>query len=144
MKAILLAALIFLIPLSSIISFDQINAQIEPLPPSIPNPEPDPIPIPKKEPEPIREPFPGLTEEERLEKLTKENEELKSKNSKLESQVTNLEIQKNFLQTKVVDLIKKLEDLNEVVREQIKVIMNLVTMLKETIFNGIIPSLVKV
>ncbi len=142
MKAILLAALIFLIPLSSIISFDQINAQIDP--PSIPDPEPEPIPIPKKKPEPIQEPFPSLTDEERLEKLTKENEELKSENSKLGSQVTNLEIQKNFLQTKVDDLTKKLEDLNAVVLEQIKVIMDLVTQLKETIFDGIIPSLVKV
>ncbi len=144
MKAILLAALIFLIPLSSIISFDQINAQIEPSPPSIPNPEPEPIPIPKKEPEPIEEPFPGLSDEDRLEKLTKENEKLKSENSKLESQVTNLEIQKDFLQTKVDELTKKLEDLNAVVREQINVIMDLVTQLKETIFDGMIPSLVKV
>ena len=69
MKVIILIALIFLIPLSSIISFDQINAQVEP--PSIPDPEPEPIPIPKKKPEPIRAPFPSLTEEERLEKLTK-------------------------------------------------------------------------
>ena len=144
MKAILLTALIFLIPLSSIISFDQINAQIEPSPPSIPNPEPEPLPIPKKEPEPIREPFPSLTDEERLAKLTKENEELKSENSKLESQVTNLEIQKDFLQIKVDDLTKKLKDLNEVVLAQIKVIMDLVTKLKETIFDGLIPSLVKV
>ena len=143
MKVILLVTLIFLIPLLSIISFDQINAQIEPLPPSIPNPEPEPLPIPKKEPEPIREPFPSLTDEERLAKLTKENEELKSENSKLESQVTNLEIQKGFLQTKVDDLTKKLKDLNEVVLEQIKVIMDLVTNLKETIFDGIISSLVK-
>jgi len=144
MKAILLATLIFLIPLSSIISFDQINAQKEPSPPYIPNPEPEPIPIPKKVPEPIQEPFPSLSDEERLAKLIKENEELKSENSKLESQVTNLEIQKDFLQTKVGELTKKLEDLNAVVREQINVIMSLVTQLKETIFDGIIPSLVKV
>ena len=144
MKAILLVALIFLIPLSSVPYLEQTNAQIEPSPPSIPNPEPEPIPIPKKEPEPIQEPFPGLSDEERLAKLIKENEELKSENSKLESQVTNLEIQKNFLQTKVDELTKKLEDLNAVVREQINVIMSLVTQLKETIFDGIIPSLVKV
>jgi len=144
MKAILLGALIFLIPLSSIPYLEQTNAQIEPSPPSVPNPEPEPIPIPKKEPKPIEEPFPSLTDEDRLEKLTKENEELKSENSKLESQVTNLEIQKDFLQTKVDELTKKLEDLNAVIREQINVIMNLVTQLKETIFNGIIPPLVKV
>ncbi len=144
MKVILLGALIFLIPLSSIISFDQINAQVDPSPPSIPDPVPKPIPIPKKVPEPVREPFPSLSDEERLANLIKENEELNSENSKLESQVTNLEIQKNFLQTKVDDLTKKLEDLNAVVREQINVIMSLVTQLKETIFDGIIPSLVKV
>ncbi len=127
MKAILLVALIFLIPLSSIISFDQINAQVDPSPPTIPDPGPEPIPIPKKEPEPIQEPFPSLTDDERLEKLTKENEELKSENSKLESQVTNLEIQKNFLQHKVAELTKKLLDLNSFFREHINVIMDIVT-----------------
>jgi len=72
MKVVLLAALIFLIPFSSIPYLEQTNAQIEPLPPSVPNPEPEPIPIPKKEPEPIQEPFPGLTDAEKLEKLTKD------------------------------------------------------------------------
>lgn len=108
-----------------------------PVPPPVPQPIPEPEPIPQPKPEPIKEPFPGLTDEERLEQLTEENKKLKAEKAQLESQNDKLKIDKSFLQNQIGELNKKLNDLNAVVLEQIKVIMNLVTQLKETLFEKV-------
>ena len=108
-----------------------------PVPPPVPQPIPEPEPIPQPKPEPIKEPFPGLTDEERLEQLTEENKKLKAEKAQLESQNDKLKIDKSFLQNQISELNKKLNDLNAVVLEQIKVIMNLVTQLKETLFEKV-------
>ena len=114
-----------------------------PLPP-IPQPEPEPLPIPKKEPKPIEEPFPGLTDEEKFEKLTEENKKIKSENAELISDVENLKIQKGFLQNQIIVLTKKLEDLNAVAMEQVKVILGLVAQLKNIIFDNLLSSVISV
>ena len=108
-----------------------------PVPPPVPQPIPEPEPIPQPKPEPIKEPFPGLTDEERLEQLTEENKKLKAEKAQLESQNDKLKIDKSFLQNQIGELNKKLNDLNAVVLEQIKVIMSLVTQLKETLFEKV-------
>jgi len=117
-------------------SFAQQEDQV-PGPPPIPQPTPEPEPLPRPEPEPIEEPFPGLTDEEKLEQLTEENKKLKVENTKLESQIDDLKIDKSFLQNQIDELNKKLNDLNAVVLEQIKVIMSLVIQLKDTVFEKI-------
>jgi hypothetical protein len=108
-----------------------------PAPPPIPQPIPEPEPIPQPEPEPIKEPFPGLTDEEKLEQLTEENKKLKAEKAKLGSQIDELKIDKGFLQNQINELNKKLNNLNAVVLEQIKVIMSLVTQLKDTVFEKV-------
>ncbi len=108
-----------------------------PAPPPIPQPIPEPEPIPQPEPEPIEEPFPGLTDEEKFEQLTEENKELKAEKAKLGSQIDDLKIDKSFLQNQIDELNKKLNDLNAVVLEQIKVIMSLVIQLKDTVFEKV-------
>ena len=115
-----------------------------PSPPPIPQPEPEPEPIRKKEPKPIEEPFPGLTDEEKFEKLTEENKKIKSENAELKSDVENLKIQKGFLQNQISVLTKKFEDLNAVAMEQVKVILGLVAQLKNTIFDNLFSSVISV
>jgi cell division protein FtsB len=135
----LLTLLLFLILFTSILanqSFAQQEDQI-PGPPSIPQPTPEPEPIPQPEPEPIKEPFPGLTDEEKFEQLTEENKKLKAEKAQLGSQIDELKIDKGFLQNQINELNKKLNDLNAVVLEQIKVIMSLVTQLKDTVFEKV-------
>jgi len=107
-----------------------------PIPP-VPQPIPEPEPIPQPKPKPIEEPFPGLTEEEKLEQLTEENKKLKAEKAQLESQVNELKIEKGFLQNQINALHKQLNDINAVALEQIKVIMDLVTQLKETVFEKV-------
>lgn len=135
----LFTLLLFSILFTSVLanqSFAQQEDQI-PAPPPIPQPIPEPEPIPQPEPEPIREPFPGLTDEEKLEQLTEENKKLKAENTKLESQIDDLKIDKSFLQNQIDELNKKLNNLNAVVLEQIKVIMSLVIQLKDTVFEKV-------
>lgn len=133
MKTILILVLfsfLFTIPINQTFAQD-------PGPPPSPQPIQEPEPIPKKEPKPIEEPFPGLTDEEKIEKLTEENKKLKAEKTQLESQVDELKIEKGFLQSQINELQKKLNDLNAVALEQIKVIMDLVVQLKETVFENI-------
>jgi len=135
----LFTLLLFSILFTSIFA-NQTFAQEEdqvPTPPPIPQPIPEPEPIPQPEPEPIREPFPGLTDEEKLEQLTEENKKLKAEKVKLGSQIDDLKIDKSFLQSQIDELNKKLNDLNAVVLEQIKVIMQLVIQLKNTVFEKV-------
>ncbi len=117
-------------------TFAQETEQL-PAPPPIPQPTPEPEPIPQPEPEPIEEPFPGLTDEEKLEQLTEENKKLKAEKGQLESQIDDLKIDKSFLQNQIDELNKKLNDLHAVVLEQIKVIMQLVIQLKNTVFENV-------
>ncbi len=135
----LLSLLLFSILFTSVLanqSFAQQENQI-PTPPPIPQPTPEPEPIPQPKPKPIEEPFPGLTDEEKLEQLTEENKKLKAENAKLESQIDELKIDKGFLQHQIDELNKKLNNLNAVVLEQIKVIMSLVVQLKDTVFEKV-------
>ncbi len=117
-------------------TFAQETEQL-PAPPPIPQPIPEPEPIPQPEPEPIEEPFPGLTDEEKLEQLTEENKKLKAEKAKQGSQIDDLKIDKSFLQSQIDELNKKLNDLNAVILEQIKVIMSLVVQLKDTVFEKV-------
>ncbi len=117
-------------------TFAQETEQL-PAPPPIPQPIPEPEPIPQPEPEPIEEPFPGLTDEEKLEQLTEENKKLKAEKAKQGLQIEELKIDKSFLQSQIEELNKKLNDLNAVVLEQIKVIMSLVVQLKDTVFEKV-------
>jgi len=135
----LFTLLLFSILFTSVLvnqTFAQQEDQV-PTPPPIPQPIPEPEPIPQPQPEPIREPFPGLTDEEKLEQLTEENKKLKVEKAKLGSQIDELKIDKGFLQNQINELNKKLNDLNAVVLEQIKVIMSLVTQLKDTVFEKV-------
>jgi len=135
----LFTLLLFSILFTSVLvnqTFAQQEDQV-PTPPPIPQPIPEPEPIPQPQPEPIREPFPGLTDEEKLEQLTEENKKLKAEKAKLGSQIDELKIDKGFLQNQINELNKKLNDLNAVVLEQIKVIMSLVTQLKDTVFEKV-------
>ncbi len=133
----LLTLLLFSILFTGVLSNQSfaIEDQI-PIPPN-PQPTPEPIPIPQPEPEPIEEPFPGLTEEEKLEQLTEENKKLKAEKAQLESQIDELKIEKGFLQNQINALHKQLSDLQAVALEQIKVIMDLVIQLKETVFEKV-------
>ena len=138
----LIFGLFILFPIIVPITAQQPN-QI-PSPPPIPQPEPEPEPIPKKEPKPIEEPFPGLTDEEKFEKLTEENKKIKSENAELKSDVENLKIQKGFLQNQISVLTKFLFDLNAVAMEQVKVIMGLVAKLKNLFFDNFLSSVISV
>ena len=99
----------------------------EPEPPRIPEPSPEPKPIKIPDPEPIREPFPEESDTEKIQKLTKENEQLREENFNLRVQITELN--------------KIIENLQAITLEQIKVIMNLVNQLQETIFEKSFPSM---
>ena len=135
----LFTLLLFSILFTSVLanqSFAQQEDQV-PIPPPIPQPIPEPEPIPQPKPEPIKEPFPGLTDEEKLEKLIEENKKLKAEKAQLGSQIDDLKIKKSFLQSQIDKLNKKLNDLNAVVLEQIKVIMQLVVQLKNTVFENV-------
>ena len=135
----LFTLLLFSILFTSVLvnqTFAQQEDQV-PTPPPIPQPIPEPEPIPQPQPEPIKEPFPGLSDEEKLEQLTEENKKLKAEKAKLGSQIDELKIDKSFLQNQISELNKKLNNLNAVVLEQIKVIMSLVTQLKDTVFEKV-------
>ena len=100
----------------------------EPEPPKFPEPSPGPTPIKIPEPEPIREPFPEESDTEKIQKLTKENEQLREKNFNLQVQITELN--------------KIIENLQAITLEQIKVIMSLVSQLEETIFEKSYSSII--
>ncbi len=133
----LFTLLLFSILFTSIFANQTFAQQDQISPPPIPQPTPEPEPIPQPEPEPIEEPFPGLTDEEKLEQLTEENKKLKAEKAQLGSQIDELKIDKSFLQNQIDELNKKLNDLHAVVLEQIKVIMQLVIQLKNTVFEKV-------
>ena len=111
---------LFFIVVFSLILVNPAYSQ-EPGPPKIPEPSPEPKPIPIPEPEPIREPFPEESDTEKIQRLTKENTQLKDENLRLQIQVNELN--------------KIIENLQAITLEQIKVIMQLVKQLQETIFD---------
>jgi len=98
----------------------------EPGPPKIPEPSPGPTPIKIPEPEPIREPFPEESDSEKIQKLTEANAQLREENF-------NLKVQ-------IAELNKIIENLQAITLEQIKVIMELVTQLQETLFENLFSS----
>ena len=125
--------LLFVSPLAIPLNALQPNQVV---PPVIPQPEPEPDPITPKDPEPIEEPFPGLTDKEKIQKLTEENEKLKSENAELKTETETFKIQKNFLQDQIEDLKNKLADRKAVILEQIKVILFLVDQAKNAILDN--------
>ena len=98
----------------------------EPGPPKIPEPSPGPTPIKIPEPEPIREPFPDESDSEKIQKLTEANTQLREENF-------NLKVQ-------IAELNKIIENLQAITLEQIKVIMELVNQLQETLFENLFSS----
>ena len=98
----------------------------EPGPPKIPEPSPGPTPIKIPEPEPIREPFPEESDSEKIQKLTEANAQLREENF-------NLKVQ-------IAELNKIIENLQAITLEQIKVIMELVNQLQETLFENLFSS----
>ena len=100
----------------------------EPQPPRIPEPSPEPKPIKIPDPEPIREPFPEESDTAKIQRLTEENIKLREENFVLQVQITELN--------------KIIENLHAITMEQIKVIMELVTQLREAVFEELFPSTV--
>lgn len=98
----------------------------EPGPPKIPEPSPGPAPIKIPEPEPIREPFPDESDSEKIQKLTEANTQLREENFNLKMQIAELN--------------KIIENLQAITLEQIKVIMELVNQLQETLFENLFSS----
>ncbi len=106
----------------SLFSIPSVFSQ-EPEPPKIPEPSPEPKPIKIPEPEPIREPFPEESDTAKIQRLTQENQNLREENFNLQVQITELN---NII-----------ENLQAITLEQIKVIMELVNQLRETIFEDV-------
>ena len=98
----------------------------EPEPPRIPEPSPEPKPIKIPDPEPIREPFPEESDTAKIQRLTEENIKLRDENF--------------ILQVQITELNKIIENLQAITMEQIKVIMELVTQLREAVFEDLFPS----
>jgi len=98
----------------------------EPEPPRIPEPSPEPKPIKIPDPEPIREPFPEESDTAKIQRLTEENNKLRDENF--------------ILQVQITELNKIIENLQAITMEQIKVIMELVTQLREAVFEDLFPS----
>jgi len=92
----------------------------EPVPPGVPQPEPEPQPIPKPQPRPIQQPFPEESDAEKIQKLTQENEALKSQNSELRG--INDELR------------QEITYLKQIMAEQIRVILQLLDQIKQTVF----------
>jgi hypothetical protein len=97
----------------------------EPGPPRIPEPSPEPKPIKIPDPEPIREPFPEESDTAKIQRLTEENTKLREQNF--------------ILQVQITELNKIIENLHAITMEQIKVIMKLVTQLREAVFEKLGP-----
>ena len=85
------AILLLASPLQFILAFE---SEQEPEPPQIPEPTPEPEPIRMPNPVPVSDPFPGETESQQIQRLTKENDELKQQNIKLEIEISTLKTEK--------------------------------------------------
>ena len=125
-------SLLFLISFSIPTAFAQTVDQ-DPGPPPLPEPEPEPDPINLPEPEPVPDPFPGESDAEKIQRLTEENKQLREQNSNLQGQVTELQKQNKDLKQEVNTLSVAIEKLREITMEQIRVILDLVAQIKETI-----------
>jgi hypothetical protein len=118
-----LAALFFSILL--VLGSNFVHAQ-EPGPPPSPEPIPEPGPITVPGPKQIPNPFPGESSDEKIKRLQEENDKLRSENNRLESQKTSLE-------KEVADLKKRVSNLQAIIQEQIKVILDIVSKLKQDV-----------
>ena len=98
-----------------------------PIIPGVPEPEPEPEPIQLPTPKPIPDPFPEESDSAKIERLTQENEILKNK-------IQDITFEKNELELEVIELNKRIEDLQKITMEQIKVIMELFERIKQTVF----------
>jgi hypothetical protein len=95
----------------------------EPVPPKIPEPSPEPKPIKIPDPEPIREPFPEESDTAKIQRLTEENTKLREENI--------------MLKVQIAELNNRIENLHAITMEQIKVILELLNQLRETVFEKI-------
>lgn len=134
---ILIVASFFLIFNSQTISAQNSEYQ-EPIPPKVPTPQPEPVPIKNPEPSPLPSPFPEETDNEKIQRLTQENNDLRQENTNLKNQITNLQNEKNILTKKIMDLNKIIDDLRQITKEQIKVILDLVTKLKTSMHDTLL------
>ena len=98
----------------------------EPGPPPSPEPIPEPGPITVPGPKQIPNPFPGESSEEKIKRLQEENDKLRSENNRLEAQKTSLA-------KEVADLKKRVSNLQAIIQEQIKVILDIVSKLKQDV-----------
>lgn len=143
-KKLLITFFILLIfPVIIQLSFAQESKQ-EPSPPELPEPKPEPEPINLPKPEPIPDPFPGETDMEKIDRLSKENKKLKEENSKLTKQISELKNQNKKLQEMINGLNNSIEKLREITMEQIRVILDLVNKTKEIIIEKSFSSLIQI
>ena len=112
----------------------------EPEPPQIPEPTPEPEPIRTPDPVPVPDPFPGETESEKIQRLTKENNELKQQNINLEVEISTLKNEKSILQAEILELNDTIQNLKELTMEQVRVIMDLANRLKDVLFEKILSA----
>ncbi|MGH1568343.1 MAG: hypothetical protein ACRBBZ_04000 [Nitrosopumilus sp.] len=144
MKSVLVYGMIILF---ASVSFLQITLAIEtkpePEPPQIPEPSPAPEPIRMPDPSPAPDPFPEESDFEKVKRLTQENDKLTQENFNLQSQISALKNDKLRLQAEISELNDSIESLKEITLEQIRVIMNLVNQLKETISEKIFSPTIK-
>lgn len=132
----ILIPILTILVLSIIISGigDSVFAQ-DPSPPPSPEPTPTPDPIYEPEPEPVPDPFPELDDKEKINQLLEENKNLKDENKKLKTDNQSLKTQNNYLAEQINIAQKKLSDLQAVANEQIKLILQLISQIKEVIFS---------
>ena len=127
------------------ITFLQISFAIEteqvPNPPQIPAPipEPEPIQMPKSEPTP--NPFPVESESEKIQRLIDENNNLKEENYDLQHKISSLTNEKLELQFKISELNDKINSLNEVIMEQVRIMIELTNNFKGILFENIFSPL---
>ena len=112
----------------------------EPEPPQIPEPTPEPEPIRTPDPVPVPDPFPGETESEKIQRLTKENNELKQQNINLEVEISTLKNEKSILQAEILELNDTIQNLKELTMEQVRVIMDLANRIKDVLFEKILSA----
>ncbi len=141
MKTSLIFGLTITIFLVSTVQFTlAFETKQEPKPPQIPAPTPEPEPIRTPEPTPIPVPFPRETESEKMQRLTEENNKLKQQNTDLQGQISTLKNEKLRFQAEISELNNTIQSLKEITIEQIKVIMDLLSQLKNILFEKIVSS----
>lgn len=143
MKTILifsLAAILFVGLFQFTFAFE---TEQEPKPPQIPSPSPEPEPIKIPNPGPPPNPFPKEIESEKIQRLTRENNNLKQQNINLQGNISTLKNEKLKLQAEISELNGIIQNLEKITMEQIQIIMDLANQLKNILFEKIFPPTIK-